>query len=85
MSGDDLTEYLKAAQPCSHDQLQRVFHILLELEERWAELEADKLSVKKSELDLELANSNLELLLNYTYKREIQQLFYSYQCPHCLN
>ncbi len=39
-----------------------------------SELEADKLSVKKSELDLDLAKSNLELLLNYTYKREIQQL-----------
>jgi len=33
-----------------------------------SELEADRLSVKKSELDLELAKSSLELLLNYTYK-----------------
>lgn len=39
-----------------------------------SELEADKLSVKKYELDSELAKSDLQLLLDYTYKRQISKL-----------
>jgi len=38
------------------------------------ELEADKLLQKKKELDLELAESNLDLLTKYTYRRNVDQL-----------
>jgi len=38
------------------------------------ELEADVLTVKKKELDRELAKNNLELLKNFTHKRTLAQL-----------
>jgi HlyD family secretion protein len=38
------------------------------------ELQADELAANKKKLDLELALSNLELLKNFTYKRNIAQL-----------
>ncbi len=38
------------------------------------ELAADQLSEKKKALDLELAKNNRNLLVNYTYKRQIAQL-----------
>ena len=38
------------------------------------ELEADRLSAKKRELDLELARGSLDLLKNYTYKRKLAEL-----------
>lgn len=37
------------------------------------ELKADQLAVDKANLDLELANSNLDLLENFTYKRTLDQ------------
>jgi HlyD family secretion protein len=39
-----------------------------------SELESDELSYKKKELDLDLAKRDLELLANYTHKRELAQL-----------
>ncbi len=39
-----------------------------------SELQADELAVSKAELDLELAESRLALLKEFTYKREIDQL-----------
>ena len=39
-----------------------------------SELKADKLAVSKAELDLELAQSNLALLKDYTYTRTLDQL-----------
>ena len=39
-----------------------------------SELEADELALKKKQLDLELAQSNLELLKNYTHKINLAQL-----------
>ena len=38
------------------------------------ELEADELAEKKKELDLELARNELDLLENYTHKRQLAQL-----------
>lgn len=38
------------------------------------ELKADELSAKKAELDLELAKNKLDLLKDYTYKRNIDEL-----------
>ncbi len=38
------------------------------------ELKADQLAAKKAELDLELAKSNLRLLEDYTYHRQVEQL-----------
>jgi HlyD family secretion protein len=38
------------------------------------EVEADRLAAKKAKLDLELARSNLTLLDDYTYRRQIDQL-----------
>jgi HlyD family secretion protein len=38
-----------------------------------SELKADALALKKSELDLDLANNNLNLLQNFTYKRTVDQ------------
>jgi len=38
------------------------------------ELQADDLSVKKKRLDLELAQNDLDLLKNFTYKRQLAQL-----------
>lgn len=39
-----------------------------------SELESDELAYKKKELDLDLAKRDLELLVNYTHKRELAQL-----------
>lgn len=39
-----------------------------------SEMQADKLSVKKAELDVDLAENNLELLQQFEYKRKITQL-----------
>ena len=38
------------------------------------ELEADELTLKRKELDVELAKNNLDLLKNYTHKRSLAQL-----------
>jgi HlyD family secretion protein len=38
------------------------------------ELEADELTLKRKELDVELARNNLDLLKNYTHKRNLAQL-----------
>jgi HlyD family secretion protein len=38
------------------------------------ELEADELTLKRKELDVELAKNNLDLLKNYTHKRNLAQL-----------
>jgi HlyD family secretion protein len=38
------------------------------------ELQGDELAAKKAELDIELARSDLELLKNFTYQREMAQL-----------
>ena len=38
------------------------------------ELQADELAVNKKKLDLELAESNLQLLKDFTYKRQLAQL-----------
>ena len=38
------------------------------------ELEADELTLKRKELDVELAKNNLDLLKNYTHKRALAQL-----------
>jgi HlyD family secretion protein len=38
------------------------------------ELEADELTLKRKELDVELARNNLDLLKNYTHKRNMAQL-----------
>jgi len=38
------------------------------------ELEADELTLKRKELDVELARNNLDLLKNYTHKRSLAQL-----------
>lgn len=39
-----------------------------------SELQADELSVKKAQLDLELAQSGLNLLTNFTYPRQVVEL-----------
>jgi HlyD family secretion protein len=39
-----------------------------------SELQADQLAVKKAQLDIELAENQLALLENYTYKRKIAEL-----------
>ena len=39
-----------------------------------SELAADELTMKRKALDLELAKSNLDLLMNYTHKRKLAQL-----------
>ena len=38
------------------------------------ELEADELTLKRKELDVEMAKNNLDLLKNYTHKRSLAQL-----------
>ena len=38
------------------------------------ELQADELSLKKAELDLELAKGNRDLLLGFTHQRQMAQL-----------
>ncbi len=39
-----------------------------------AELAADELTMKRKDLDLELAKSNLDLLMNFTHRRKLAQL-----------